>query len=126
VADVYQGEAYVLTVASVYGMFQPVPGNREDSYPTMHGVLDRLTPMVGPGSHVVVGGDFNSWRHSSTPSVHYEAVFDRFASIGMSDCIEANVRGVRNPMPNCSCSAGDRCTNVQTYRHQRRPDSNPW
>ena len=66
--------------------------------------------------------------HSDQPEVpvHYQGVLNGLAALGLQDCIIANEPGATNPMPGCCCGMGEGCLNVQTYRHNRNPESRPF
>lgn len=122
-------DLYLVTLASVYGLFQPVPEERrEDAYQTMHSVLDALTPLAEqPSSRLVIGGDFNMWLHSPQQTIPpHRAAFDRLEGLGLSDSISAMGTQTISPMPGCCCGRGDDCTNVRTMRLGNKPDSKPW
>lgn len=127
-ADVYRDETYVLTVASVYGMFQPIPGTgADDSYVTMNSVLDDLAPLLDrPNSRVLMGGDFNAWRHSPRLSQPYHSLFERLSGLGLSDCITASDSHAVSVMPGCCCGDGDACINVRTMRVRNQAESTPY
>ena len=72
---------------------------------------------------VLIGGDLNvgtQWK-TNDPFLRRDAnVLERFASMGLVDCVAA----VRPPgrLDGCACAFGDGCTHTRTRQDARWPD----
>jgi exonuclease III len=123
VADVYEGDSYLLTVASAYGMFEPAEGFYSGaSELSMTRIIDDLEALVADGRQpLVLGGDFNVWGQGDAYAP-YRAVLDRLASIGLVDCLYVGVGEPRIPLVGCPCGRGIECNHVRTLRGNRKDD----
>ncbi|MDX6320136.1 MAG: hypothetical protein QOD35_3536 [Nocardioidaceae bacterium] len=123
VADVYEGDSYLLTVASAYGMFEPAEGFYGGaSELSMKRIIDDLQALVAEGRQpLVLGGDFNVWGQGDAYAP-YRAVLDRLTSIGLVDCLYAGVGEPRVPLVGCPCGGGVECNHVRTLRGNRKDD----
>jgi hypothetical protein len=120
VSDLYRAGRYVLTVASVYGMVQLDPGcGRLTSYDALDRVVDDLVPLMADAEvPLVLGGNFNTCAlpAAHAPGAGVPQFFDRLASYGMVDCLQADKDTPRHPLPGCPCGDPVGCRHVRTCR----------
>lgn len=119
VADVRMGDRVVLTVASIYGQWEMMPGGKDfHAGPRLHRILSDLTSVFsGPRRPpLVVAGDFNvTTQGMRTTDNEASAVFARLRGLGLADCLAAT-RDSRQRLAGCECAAGADCAHVKTFR----------
>lgn len=108
-----------LTVASVYGQWEMMPGS-SDMYagPRLHRILADLTGVFARkrGPLAVVAGDFNvTTQGMRTKDNEASAVFARLRGWGLADCLWESRRD-RERLSWCQCADGDDCAHVKTFR----------
>ncbi len=133
VADVLGAHGQTLfTAISLYGQWEVMGNGQMYSCARLHRMISDLTGVLATSRRkpVVVAGDLNL-----TTQVAYEkqtqaetdgaaAAFARLRAWGLTDCI-SHTRTSRPRLPNCSCSDGDNCSHVQTFRLGNRTSSRP-
>ncbi len=127
-----------ITLVSAYGAWDIATADGKSSYyqTTVHRILSDLTPLLesDDGQRTVLAGDLNVGTQSNHPTDEEpyrsrptsRALFDRFASLGLVECIGAGLPADRGPLARCTCGPAPDCRHVQTYRHDNKPDGMPW
>ena len=108
-----------ITVASVYGQWEMMPGSN-DMYagPRLHRILSDLTGVFARkrGALAVVAGDFHvTTQGMRTRGNEASAVFARLRGWGLTDCLWESRRD-RDRLAGCQCADGDDCAHVKTFR----------
>ena len=121
-ASVTLPQEKAVTAVAVYGLMD------ELSDASVHRSLSELSPVLDDSRYkqlVVIGGDLNTGTQWSQPCQQWQArdqnVLDRFAALGLVDCLRAKRPPGR--LCGCGCLAGEACEHVWTHRTARHPDS---
>lgn len=111
-----------VTAISLYGLLD------ERSDASVHRSLSDLTPLLEDPRYnelLLLGGDLNprwSAEGGSTTLARVQGVFDRITGgFGLKDLLQSprNKRRPRGPLQNCTCSLGDQCRHVWTFRRNK-------
>lgn len=110
-----------VTAVSLYGLLD------EFSDASVHRSLSELSPLVDDPryrTHVLIGGDLNTWSgwSESEPGTTLARdinLLERFEALGLVDCLAAKRPPGR--LPDCTCTLGDDCTHTRTRLDPRAP-----
>jgi hypothetical protein len=112
-----------ITAISLYGLLD------ERSDASVHRSLSDLTPLLDDPRYnelLVLGGDLNPLWSAKLGTMMFErvqGVFDRIArGFGLTDLLLKTLdekEPTRGRLPSCTCSLGQDCRHVWTYRRNR-------
>lgn len=124
IGQVRTDEGTLVTLFSVYGKWDGGYSNT-----TVHRILSDIVPLLENQKHcryAIVAGDLNigtNWRGSEYYIKQDQNLLDRFAALGLVDCIEKKLPRERGRLAGCSCALGDECRHVRTQKHTQYPES---
>ncbi len=131
VANVEAPDGDVITVVSLYGIWDKIPETGElFADATLHRAISDLAVVFQRrgADNIVVAGDLNVWHaYEATGEAwaqRFATVFDRLAAYGLQLLGPFRPEG-EPPLQGCPCKTAD-CRHVNTFRYQRKADATPY
>jgi endonuclease/exonuclease/phosphatase family metal-dependent hydrolase len=124
IGQVRTTDGLLVTLFSIYGKWDSGYSNT-----TVHRILSDIVPLLENQRHcryAAVAGDLNigtNWRGSEYYIRQDQNLLDRFAALGLIDCIDKMLPTDRGRLAGCSCALGDGCRHVRTQKHTQYPES---
>lgn len=114
-----------LTVISLYGIWDPMPGSR-DRYveASLHRAISDLSVVfqAPEADLILVAGDFNLYNYPVGDADRSQTVWSRLAAYGLEIC---GPPGDQPRLARCPCP-DSACRHVNTYLHGPNPTNRPY